>query len=128
MTTGLTLGALIGPIATATIINVVLFAGLWRGHQRGRHEGRLPGAYWASLVAYMGAVGLYAYLHGQQPVSSGLDLFAAAVASEAAGVVITYGIVYSFILSRGRPWSERAWPMVCALVLTAGMIGAIFTT
>ncbi len=42
------------------------------------------------------AVGLYAYLHGQQPVSGGLDLFAAAVASEAMGAVITYGRVYSF--------------------------------
>ena len=127
MDAGLTLAKLIGPIAVATILNVFLFAGLWRGHQRERREGKLPNAYWGALVAYMAAIGLYAYLHGERAISSGVDLFAAATASEAMGALVTYGLVYSFVLSRGRPWSERAVPMFFAVILTAGMIGAILT-
>ncbi|MCJ2016859.1 hypothetical protein MKK84_05355 [Methylobacterium sp. E-065] len=53
MDAGLTLAKLIGPIAAATILNVFLFAGAWRGHQTEMRIGKDPWWLGAGAVAYV---------------------------------------------------------------------------
>ncbi|MCJ2052622.1 hypothetical protein [Methylobacterium sp. J-070] len=121
------LNQLIAPIAAATIVTAFWLAAMWRGHQHERGGKRLPWPYEAGLVGYILAVGAFVYFRASLPSTRAFDLFGIAVAAEGLGIVITYALLQAFVLSRGRPWSERATPMFFAIVLTTGVIGAIFT-
>ena len=125
MDAGLTLAKLIGPIAAATVITAFWFAAMWRGHQLERNGGSLPLSYQAAFFGYLAVAGLIFYLTRDRPLVTGLDLFGAALVSEGLGIVITYGLVHAFVLSRGQPWSERATPMFFAILLTGGMFAAV---
>jgi hypothetical protein len=127
MTAGLTLGKLIGPIAAATILNVIMFALAWRGHRQEREQGKPPRLYEAGLVGYMIAAGLILYVLLEGLLTTGLELFGAALMSEGLGVVITYTFVHAFVLSRGRPWCKRAFPIAASVLLTAGAFAAVLT-
>lgn len=125
---GLTLGTLIGPIAAATIVTAFWFAAMWRGHQAEKQRGKPTWQYEAGLYGYMAAAGLIFYLTGGKQLATGLDLFGAALVSEGLGIVIVYALLHAFVLSRGRPWAERAFPILAAVMLTGGMLAAVLTT
>ena len=125
---GLTLGTLIGPIAAATIVTAFWFAAMWRGHQLERNEGRLPWPYQIAFFGYMAVAGLILYLIRDRQLATGLDLFGAAIVAEGLGIVVVYALLHAFVLSRGRPWSERAFPIIAAVMLTGGMLAAVLTT
>lgn len=124
----MTIEQLVGPAAAATIVNAVWFAVIWRGHQHERRQGKMPWQFDLALGGYIAANGLALYLSMHRPLASGLDLFSALFVSESAGVVITYGLVHAFVLTRGQPWRERAFPIGLAVMLTGGMFAAVLTT
>jgi len=126
--TPMLLKQLIAPIAAATIVNVILFALAWRGHRQEKRQGKPPWPYEAGLVGYMLVAGAILYMTREGLLTSGLELFGAAMVSEGLGVGVTYTLVHAFILSRGRPWSERAFPIVASVFLTAGAFAAVLTT
>ena len=125
MTAGLSLQTLIGPIAAATVVTAFWFAAMWRGHQLERNGGRLPWPYQGAFFGYLAVGGLIFYLTWDKPLATGLDLFGAALVSEGLGIVITYALLHAFVLSRGRPWSERATPMFFAVLLAGGMLATV---
>lgn len=126
MDAGLTLGKLIGPIAAATILNAFWFAFIWRGHQHERRQGKMPWQHDLALGAYIAAAGAALYLTKSKPLTTGLDIFGAAFASELLGAVIVYGLLWGFVFTRGQPLRERLFPMGCSLMLAAGMLAATF--
>ena len=128
MDAGLTLVKLIGPITAATVVTVMIVALLWRGHRSEKQYGKPTWQHEAGFVAYMAAIGLFGYLRLDHASTGGLDLFGTAMAGEAFGIVIVYALLHAFVLSRGRPWSERAFPIFAAVMLTGGMLAAVLTT
>ena len=126
MDTGLTLAKLIGPFAAATILNAFWFAAVWRGHQYERRQGKMPWQFDLALGAYIAAAGVALYFTKSKVLSTGLDLFAAAFASELLGAVIVYGLLWGFVFTRGQTWRERAFPIGGSLFLAGVMIAATF--
>ncbi|MCJ2063237.1 hypothetical protein MKK63_11000 [Methylobacterium sp. J-088] len=123
----MTVSSLYPPIAAATIINVALFALAWRGHQAEARSGKAPWWLGFGAAAYAAFGALLVYLRRGQPIASSADLFGAAMVGEAMGALITYGLVYSFVLSKGRPWADRAIPMVASLFFVVIAVAAVFT-
>lgn len=124
----LTLGKLIGPIATATIVTAFWFAVMWRGHQMERGGGKLPRRYELAFFAYLAVIGLNLYALRSAKITTGLELFGAALVGEGMGIVVTFAVVQTFILSRGQPWRDRAFPVVATLFLVFLVGGAVFAS
>lgn len=120
-------GYLMAPIAAATVLNAFLFAGAWRGHQVERQTGRDPWWSGAGLGLYIVTLGciLYAY-KGQEAVNL-FDIFLITIAGQAYGVIIVYAVLYAFVFTRGKPFKDRAFPMILSVGLLAAMIGATFS-
>lgn len=100
---------------------------MWRGHQIEQSNGKVPRWYGVGLYGYLAAMGLTLYFVMLQPLTTGLELFGAALVSEGLGIIVTATLVEAFISSRGRPWKERAFPMIGALFLAA-VVGATVLT
>ncbi|MCJ2101989.1 hypothetical protein [Methylobacterium sp. E-046] len=128
MDAGLTLAKLIGPIAAATIVTVFWFALMWRGHRTEKARGKPTWQYEVGLFGYIAAVTLFAYLRLGSASTSGLDLFGTALAAEGLGIGVAYTLLHAFVQSRGRPWSERAFPVVASLFLVGVVFATVLTT
>lgn len=122
------LKVLIGPIAAATIVTAFWFAAMWRGHQMERGGGKLPRRYEAAFYAYLVVLGLTYYLTQGRALTTGPELFGAALLAEGLGIVVTYTLVQSLTPPRGAPWKDRAIKAVFAVVLTGGLVAAVLTT
>lgn len=113
------------PIAAATIVNVSLFALMWRAQQRERREGRPSRGYLVGLLAYLTLVGGFFYLRADAPISGWHDAFGTAAFAEAFGAVIVYAAAHSIWISRDQPMRQRVFPMFLAIVLTVGMFAGL---
>lgn len=128
MDASLTLSQFLGPIAAATIVTVFWFALMWQGHRAEKLRGKPTWQYEAGLFGYMIALGIFAYLRLGQAGTGGLDLFGTALVGEGLGISIAYTLLHAFVQSRGRPWSERAFPVVASLFLVGVVFVAVITT
>ena len=54
------------------------------------------------------------------------DLFGGAIAGEAMGAVIVYGILNALVFTRGQPWRDRAFPVLLAGFLCALILSGLF--
>lgn len=122
----MTLGTLLPPIAIATVLNAFLFAGAWRATQTEKRTGQAPWYLTLGLAVYAAALGGFAYLSRGRTLSAGFDLFAAAMAGEAFGIVIVWALLNGFMFSRGYPKRQRFLAIGMALALLAGMTAAAF--
>ena len=128
MTTEPTLAQFIPPIALATVVNVFLFAWAWQGHRAEKREGKPPKRYEAAVVAYLAAVGLFAYARLARPSGGWLDMLGVAFIAEAMGAGITFALFYAFLLTRGRAWRDRAFPMAAAVFFVGLMIAGLLAS
>jgi hypothetical protein len=122
----ITLTTLYPPIAAATIINVFLFALMWRGSQIEKRTGKPPWPMILGLLAYGGSLACFFYVRNSHPLQDWPDLFGAALIGEAMGVVVTFGILNAFIFSRGQKKAERAAAFAGAVFLTGLMFAGLF--
>lgn len=122
------LKVLFGPIATATVITAFWFAAMWRGHQTERKRGKPTWQYELGLMGYISALTLFFYLRSDVRAPNGLDIFGMALAAEGMGVGVTIALVQAFVLSRGKPWKERAPSIAGALFLTFIISSMVFAS
>ncbi|TXN73431.1 hypothetical protein FV230_01280 [Methylobacterium sp. WL6] len=123
----MTVTHLFPPIAAATIVNAILFALMWRGHQAERAKGKDPWWLGLGLAGYCLCAAAFAYAQGQAPARGYLTLFGAALFGEAFGVVVTFVLVQAFVVMRGRPWRERAFPAIASVAFTLALFIGFFT-
>ncbi|WP_133123559.1 hypothetical protein [Methylobacterium frigidaeris] len=119
-------GSLLGPIAAATVLNLFLFAWIWRADKIEIRGGNSP--WWAGVIflSYFAFIFLFAYYLSAYPARNLASIFWAALIAEAIGGAVTYGLVYSFIISRTKPFRDRIFAMVVSLAVLAAVIGATF--
>lgn len=127
MQPALSITHLFPPIAAATIVTAVLFALMWRSYQTERKTGEVPGSHIAAGILYAGGLSLFLYLRQDAPLRGYPDLFGAAMVGEAFGVVVTFALVQAFVVMRGRPWRERAFPAVASVAFTTALFIGFFT-
>ena len=117
---------LVPPIAIATVLNVGLFAGMWREYQAERRHGTPSWRGPLGGMCYGGAILLFLYLRGFDHPPTQLDLFAFAVLGEAAGVVVVCTILNALVFTRGRPRGERVSAFVQSGVAVCFLIVGLF--
>lgn len=122
----MTTETIFSPIAAATILNVFLFALMWRGYQIERQHGAPPWPMMAGLVAYCVCIGGFFYLKMDRPLTSPMEVFGIAMAAEAMGAVIVFGLVNAFVRLRNRPNRERIPAMLASVMLLVGIFVALF--
>ena len=115
------------PIAAATVLNVFLFAWMWRADKAEIRTGKIPWYLSAILISYFAFSGLFMYQSAKYPAGGFPSIFGIALIGEAMGAAITYGLIYAFVTSRGKPFKDRAFAMAASLGLLAVMIGATFS-
>lgn len=106
------------PIALATVVNAFVLALAWRGHKAEMRAGEPPWWMILLLLGYIGSISAFFYYRGSE-IRSGADLFMAALAGEAAGVVATGGILRALFFTRGMPRAE----IVAAYIVAIGAVG-----
>jgi hypothetical protein len=121
-----TFDTLFAPIAAATILNVFLFAMAWRGHQIEGRDGKEPWQLVVGALAYLLALGGFLYLKIGQPLETPLDVFGTALAGEAMGAAIVFGLINAFIRLRGRPNRERIPAMIASVFLLWICVSTLF--
>jgi hypothetical protein len=121
----MTLLQLYPAIALATVVNVFLFVGAWRGHKIELQTGEPPWWMYVGGLAYLGTLGTFFYLNRQAPLATYFDFFMAALLGEAMGVLGVFGILNFFFLSRDKAKSERVVAFFQMIILV-GLFGAGF--
>ena len=126
MQPAVTLVTLYPPIAAATVVNVFLFAGMWRGYQTERKTGKTSSWLALAFISYTAVIGIYAYLFADRAATDWPTVFAAAIVGEAAGGVVVCTTLNALVFTRGRPRGERVSAFIQSAVLTLIAFAGLF--
>lgn len=115
------------PVAAATVLNVFLFALVWRGHKIERASGTNPKLIFAGLLAYGAAVAVALWVLIRTPtLTSYGEIFVSAVGAEMAGGIIVFAILNALFFTRGQGAENRAGPLFLAVLMAVMLIGSAF--
>ena len=121
-----TLGHILGPVAVATVLNVLAFAMLWQDNRTEMQTGVLPVRFWIVLLGYGVPLLIFALSMGGRSITTTMQLFGAAMGGEAMGAGLVYGLLNAFVWSRGQPMRDRLAPMIGCSAFFAGMAWTLF--
>lgn len=121
-----TLGHIIGPVAVATVLNVLVFAMVWRWNRVELRTGTPTWQVWVAIPLY--GLPLFAFLvwTGERPITTAVQVFGAAMVGEIAGGVLVYGLLNAFLWTRGQPIGGRLIPMAISGGLFVFIAATVF--
>lgn len=114
---------LVAPVAAATVLNLFLFAMLWRAHQQERRDGKGPWYLFPGLMAYAIPSAAFLYFYLDKPVTTYGEIFMAAVVGEALGIACVWSILNAVYFQRGQATEHRFSAFVGAGVMALIVFG-----
>lgn len=118
----MTLATLFPPVAAATVLNVFMFAFLWRSDQTERSGGKAAWYFYATWFFYLAPVVYVLWRLDHKPITEKWEVLGAITGAQMFAALVVYTLVNGLVTMRGTPWHQRGPAMGAALFFLAIVI------